>query len=181
MTSAIAAPVLLIGSWLLAPIGLPKYDSLRQTISDLAANDSKRRIPMTLAFFFAGLCHVVTALSLPDFSTSGRLVLGIGGITLIGVARYPLLTMESSRRSHTAWATVHFTTMSCWPLFAISNGSTWIQTWQGSLFSVTIMGSMCAWFILSLRNPKLLVGLSERFMSGANVLWPLFLAIQMAG
>jgi hypothetical protein len=181
MTSAIAAPVLLIGSWLLAPIGLPKYDSLRQTISDLAAGDSKRRIPMTLVFSLAGLCHVVTAFSLPNFSISGRVILALGGISLMGVAKYPLLTMESSLRAHTAWATVHFTTMSCWPLFAISNDATWIQSWEGSVFSVTIMGAMCIWFVLSLRNSKLLVGLSERFMSGANVLWPLFLAIQMAG
>jgi hypothetical protein len=180
MTSAIAAPVLIIGSWLIAPIGLDGYDSLKQTISELAAGDSKRRTPMTLVFSLTGLCLVVTAFSMPNFSTSGRLVLALGGISLIGVAKYPLLTMDSSRRSHTAWAAVHFTAMSCWPVFAIDNDSTWIQSWEGAIFSVAIMGAMFLWFILSLRNPKLLVGLSERFLAGANVLWPLFLAIQMA-
>ena len=178
--SSTLAPVVLIGSWLIAPIGWPAYDSLHQTISELAAGDSPRKKPVKVAFIVTGSCHVVTAIAMPHVPTAARAMLVIGGIAAIFVALYPLPTMDSSSVAHTRSAVVHFIAMSTWPLLAVVHDSTWIQSRTGSVFSTTVMLTCFAWFAVSLRRPSLLTGIAERFLSGANVLWPLFLVLQIS-
>ena len=179
LVSALLAPIVLIGSWVVAPIGWPAYDSVHQTISELAAGDSPRRVFETVVFVVTGLCHIVTASTLPGLPTAGRVVLGIGGVAVIFVAAYPLPTMAESSVGHTRSAVVHFTAMCLWPAFAVAATGAWIQTPRGAAFSLAVMVAMFAWFGAALRQESLLVGLSERFLAGANVLWPLFLVLQV--
>lgn len=152
---------------------------MHQTISELAAGDSPRRVFETVVFVITGLCHMVTAATLPGLPSAGRVTLGLGGFAVLLVAAYPLPTMAESSVGHTRSAVVHFTAMCLWPALAVASTGAWIQTPLGAAVSVGVMLAMFAWFGASLRNEALLVGLAERFLAGANVLWPLFLVLQI--
>jgi uncharacterized protein DUF998 len=59
------APVALIGGWTwAAALQGPGYDSLRDTISALAARDATDRGVMTAGLAVLGLCHLATAAGL---------------------------------------------------------------------------------------------------------------------
>ncbi|WP_051798815.1 DUF998 domain-containing protein [Catenuloplanes japonicus] len=116
--SSAAAPMLLIGGWLVAESRQPAaFDPMRDAISDLAAIGATDRAIMTVALAGTGLAHLVTAYGLTDAARPGRLLIALGGLATILVAAFPLPEQGSSA-AHTTVATIAFLALAAWPLIA---------------------------------------------------------------
>lgn len=163
--SAALAPVFMIGGWELAAALQPGgFDSVRETISALAARDAPQRWVMTTGLAGLGVCHMVTAAALRPASPSGRVVLAVGGLATLVVSTAPLPTGGGSSGVHTAAATVGFVALSLWVLVAFPR-------WRNGWVVTAVLVAMLLWFGAELGGPRF--GLSERVLAGAQALVPL--------
>ncbi|MFC5946093.1 DUF998 domain-containing protein, partial [Micromonospora harpali] len=91
LLSAGAAPMFLVGGWLLGAARQPGgFDQVSGTISALAAVGAADRWIMTLGLVGLGLCHCVTAAGLRPLAVGGRALLALGGVATLAVAAFPL-------------------------------------------------------------------------------------------
>lgn len=186
LVSSLAAPVLLMGGWTVAAAAQPiPFDSVVQTISDLAARDTPHRWLMTSALVGVGLSHLGTAFALRTAAASGRLVLGFGGLATLLVAAFPLPVDGGSSSAHTAAAAAAFLCLAVWPAFAWRR-SPKPERSGGPLLrpKVSAAASGILLLILALFFAEQLVGgqrvgLAERVAAGAQALWPLAVVVSM--
>jgi hypothetical membrane protein len=172
VASATAAPVLLgVGLTLAQSRQPPGYDATRDTISALASYGAADRWVMTSALTGLGVCHVITAAGLRPARLSGRMVLAGGGAATVMVAAFAQPAHGNSR-AHTAAATIAFTTLAIWPLFAARPGlrAPLLTRPVSAAASVVLLG-LVVWFAADLRGGER--GLAERAAVGAEALWPL--------
>jgi hypothetical membrane protein len=154
----------LIGSWSVAASRQPNgYDSIRDTISALAAHGATDPWIMTSGLAVLGLCHVATAAGFTELGRSSRAILGIGGIATVMVAALP-----QPNPGHVPAATVGFLALAAWP--GVSK-----LRFRGVRAVVVILLCLLAWLALALRNGSL-AGLSERVLAGTEALVPLVFA-----
>lgn len=179
VVSATAAPVLLIGGWTVAAARQPSdFDSVRDTISALAAHGATDRWVMTTALAGLGACHVVTALGLRPAALPGRVALAIGGLANIAVAAFPQPDSGSSP-AHVRAATVGFVALALWPALAARRDRP-VPFGLSLPVALTAAGALLAvlgWFGSELYGDGDYVGLSERALAGAQALWPLVIAV----
>jgi hypothetical membrane protein len=170
--SASAAPLFLAGGWTIAagrqPVG---YDSVRDTISSLAARGATDRWIMTTALAGVGACYIVSGLGLRPAQPRGRAFLMGGGIATILVAAFPQPARGNSV-AHTVTATVAFTALSVWPALAACRRSRVPLLSRGISVtaSLTMLG-LLTWFVLEAHGSHR--GLAERSAAFAEALWPL--------
>ncbi|MEO3938910.1 DUF998 domain-containing protein [Dermatophilaceae bacterium Soc4.6] len=160
LLSAPLAPLALIGGWTLAAAQRPGFDSVADTISELAAVDAPNRWIMTTGLALTGLAHVGTAWSLDEAAPWGRVTLGVGGVSAGLVAVFALPSPV-----HAPVATASFVLLAVWPAAAAlpSRRVGWVAA--GTLSALLV------WFGLELGGSR--IGLSERVVAGAQSLWPL--------
>jgi hypothetical membrane protein len=186
VVSSLAAPVLLIGGWTMAAALQPvPFDAVVRTISDLAALNTPHRWVMTTALVGVGLSHIATAWALAPAANAGRLVLGVGGLTTLGVAAFPLPARGGSSSAHTAAATVAFISLAVWPTFA------WVRRRRPEQIVAAVLeprvsaAATCAlllavgWFFTELLAGGDKVGLAERVAAGTQALWPLVMVLSL--
>ncbi|MCW2756509.1 MAG: integral rane protein [Nocardioidaceae bacterium] len=159
--SASLAPVAMIGGWTLAATRQPAaYDATRDTISALAAHDATDRWIMTAGIATLGVCHVVTALGLEEAAPAGRALLGLGGVTAVGVA---VFAQPSSL--HFPVATASFVALAAWPAFSRTPSR------RTAVVASVGLAALLVWFGAGLDVEG--NGLRERVVAGAESLWPL--------
>jgi hypothetical membrane protein len=162
--SSITAPVALIGGWSLAATRQPSsYDSVRDTISALAARGATDRWIMTTALAVVGLCYVVTASALTDCGALARWLLGIGGAATFAVSLLP-----QPNAGHVPAASVGFVLLAIWPAFSV------MAPRRVGITITVVLLALLAWLVVEL-NSRGLLGLSERVLAGAEALSPLAL------
>jgi hypothetical protein len=124
LLSSVAAPVLLVGGWTIAAQRQPAgFDTVRDTISALAARDATDRWLMTVALLGVGVCHLVTAAALRPAAVPGRVVLATGGIATVAVALFPLPSGDGRSGAHSVAAAVAFVSLTLWPAGSTPRGS----------------------------------------------------------
>ncbi len=153
----------------------PGYDPTRDTISALASYGAADRWVMTSALAGLGVCHVITATGLRPARTSGRMVLGGGGVATVMVAVFAQPAHGNSR-AHTAAATIALTALAIWPLFATRRGR-WapLLTRPVSVAASVVLLGLVVWFAADLHGGER--GLAERAAVGAEALWPLAVVV----
>jgi hypothetical membrane protein len=175
--SATLAPVFLIGGWTLAAARQPAgYDPVRDTISALAALGATDRWIMTTGLAGLGLCHVVTALGLRFAARVGRVVLATGGVATLLVAALPLPHVGP----HRVAAGIGFAALALWPALALRRGPTtpWVLRPPAALGASVVLLGLLGWFAVELFGAGARIGLTERFLAGAQALWPLVVVAQ---
>ena len=184
--SSVAAPVLLIGGWTLAAVIQPvPFDAVVRTISDLAALTTPDRWVMTTALVGVGLSHIATACALAPAAVAGRLVLGLGGLTTLAVAAFPLPARGGSSSAHTAAAAVAFISLAVWPAFAWMHKRRPEQIVAGVLQPRVSAAATFAlllavgWFFAELLAGGEQVGLAERVAAGTQAMWPLVVVLSL--
>jgi hypothetical membrane protein len=181
--SSAAAPVLLIGGWTAAAMLQARpFDSVTQTISALAAQDATDRWLMTFALLGTGACYVVTALALRPAAVLGRLVLMAGGAATVLVAANPE-PAGSGSLAHTVWAATAFIAMTIWPAFSRRRGSGAGFGLRPLVCAIATAVLLCllVWFYTELAAGGRQLGLAERALAGAQVLWPLAVVLSCRG
>ncbi|MGH3766634.1 MAG: DUF998 domain-containing protein [Pseudonocardiaceae bacterium] len=169
--SSASAPVLLIGGWQLAATRqLGGFNPVTQTISALASRGATDPWFMTTALVGVGVCHIITAAGLTPVALPGRLLLATGGAATVVLAGFPLPATGESP-VHVAAASVAFSTLSLWPVFA---GRRHGPPGPGiSRIAGSVLLGLLGWFGLEFVTEGPRIGLSERFLAGAQALWPL--------
>ena len=163
--SAGLAPAALIGGWSVAASRQASgYNSMRETISALAADGATDRWIMTSALAILGLCHVATAAGFTEIGAMSRAVLAVGGIATSLVAALP-----QPNGGHVPAATVGFVALAIWPAASMRT----LRVTRAT--AVMILLCLLAWLGLELLGGSLL-GLSERVLAGAEALVPLTFA-----
>lgn len=118
VVAAGAAPTLLVVGFLVAAMLQPvSYDSLRDTISTLAARGAADPWVMTVAIAAVGACYLVTALGLSPARGIGRLALAGGGVATLSIAALPT-PLHGYSRPHALAVIAASTTMCAWPILA---------------------------------------------------------------
>jgi hypothetical membrane protein len=176
LVSAGAAPVFLIGGWVVAEARQPPgYDPIRDTISALAARGATDRWIMTSALAGLGACQVVTALGLRPARTPGRVVLAAGGVATVLVAAFPQPAHGNSV-AHTVAATVAFVALGAWPLAAARRHTrALLLTRPASALASGVLLGLVVWFAVELHGGQR--GVAERAAAGAQALWPLAVVV----
>lgn len=173
IVSAVVAPVALIGGWTVAASRQPgEYSAVRQTISALAAYGAHDRLIMTSGLFVLGVCHLVTAAGLRPAHRRGRLALGLGGAATVAVAAFPQ-PQDGSATAHVTAATIAFVALSIWPALAARRDlpAGFVLALPTSIIASAVLLGLLVWFAAALSGSS--VGLAERFLAGAQALWPL--------
>jgi hypothetical membrane protein len=170
--AAAAAPVLLVGGWMLAAARQPPtYDSRTDTLSALAAEGAIDRWIMTLTFAATGLCYVLTAIALREPALPGRIALATGGVATILVAIFPEPNGGTSDR-HGVAATIASSAVAAWPALAARREPrvSWPLRPVASVTVSFVLIGLLVWFAIELQR-EMLAGLSERMAAGAEALW----------
>ena len=176
LVSSAAAPVLLVGGWTLAAGLQPgSFDAVAGTISSLAAVGAADRWVMTLALAGVGACYVITGLALRPAASAGRLILMSGGAATMLVAAFPETAGNGGSLSHTFWAAVGFVALAVWPLAARRQGPRGPALLRPGACAgaAGVLLGLLAWFGTELIGGGRQVGLAERFLAGAEAVWPL--------
>jgi hypothetical membrane protein len=175
LLSSAAAPVLLIGGWMVAAARQPGgFDQVADTISALAAHGATDRWLMTTCLAGVGVCHVVTAMALRPAATPGRVLLALGGVGNLLVAAFPLPADDSGSAPHTLAAGVAFGALALWPALAWTRAEAPpLLRREAALPAAVVLLGVVGWFVAELAADTARVGLAERIAAGAQALWPL--------
>lgn len=159
--SATLAPISLVGTFLLAQSRQPAdYDSLRDTLSALAAHPATDRWIMTTGFVLLGACHVVTASGLVTAGRLARAVLATGGIATLVVAASP-----QPAAAHAPAAAVAFGALAVWTALQRRGAR------RVGVPLAVLNAALVLWFVLELRSGTY-AGLSERVVAVSEALTP---------
>jgi hypothetical membrane protein len=176
LSSAGVAPLLLVGGWTIAAARQPTgYNPIRDTISSLAARGAADRWVMSLALVGLGVCYALTGLALRPARRVGRVLLVAGGMGTVLVAAFPQ-PVHGNSVAHTVAATIAFTALALWPVFAASRRSGIpLLTRLPSVSATVVMAGLLVWFVLEVHGSHR--GLAERAGALAEALWPLVIVV----
>lgn len=181
LLSATTAVVALVGGWTWAAVRQPDgYDSVRESISSLAAVETPHRWIMTVALVVTGLAHIGSALMIPGMRRGGRAALGAAGGATVAVALVPLPSRAEVSTAHTVVAALSFVLLAVWPWFAAGPGG---RAGASPLLRRTV--ARTASVVLLVLVASLAVGLQagmpfgahERVVAALLALWPLATAV----
>ena len=179
VTSAVLAPVFLIGGWTVAQSVIPGFDPVRSTISDLAAADEPHRWVMTLALVLTGLAHIVTAVGLRPADVTGRGVLFLGGVAPQRVAGLPHKRSGPNLGGHQIGGDRAFATLSLWPAVIARDRPDAPLVLRRRFGQVLALGLLLlvAFTVADIVTGGATLGLRERLLSGAQALAPLVVVL----
>lgn len=177
LLSATAAVVALVGGWTIAAMQQPPgFDSVRESISALAASETPHRWIMTVGLVLTGLAHIGSALMLPGLRRGGRWVLGAAGVATIGVALLPLPSRSDGSIAHTAIASLSFVLLAIWPWFAADAEATPLVRPRVARPAAVLMLVLVASLLIG-SKAGMPFGAHERVVAGLLALWPLATAV----
>ncbi|RHA43540.1 DUF998 domain-containing protein [Cellulomonas rhizosphaerae] len=175
--SAVAAPVAMIGGWTLAASRQTGFDSVTDTISDLAATSATDPWIMTTGLAVTGIAHIVTAAGLREVPTPARVLHAIGGAATLAVAALPV---DAQPRAHGIAASVGFGALALWPALAWRRGAKGVLRPAVGIGASAVLVVLLGAFVVELQRDGDAVGLTERVVAGAQALWPLAVATALA-
>jgi hypothetical protein len=175
---AAAAPVSLIGGWVVAAQLQQSPARARWgTISELAAEYARHREVMTAALAITGGCLVAVAFGLRSVADNGRVALGVCGVGVSVVSAAPLPAYAGF---HSFAATVAFLSLALWPALGAQPGITRKVT---APVAARATGVGCLVFVLLYAAPFLLggFGIGERLLSGGGMVWVCLVVFDCTG
>ena len=170
VVTAGAAPALLVVGFFVAAMLQPvSYDSLRDTISELAARGAADPWVMTAAIAAVGACYLVTAIGLSPARSMGRLALAGGGIATLSIAAFPT-PLHGYSRPHALAVIAASATMCAWPVLAAhrQHRARWLRLGPNVAASAVTFG-LIMWFTFEITGSEL--GLAERCAAVVPALW----------
>lgn len=180
LVPAVVAPVSLVAGLIIAAEVQPGgFDSIRNTISALAALDAVDRGVMTAALVGLGLGHIGTAWGLVGAGLVGRLLLGAGGLSTVLVAVFPLPSGGGSSSAHSFFALIAFVALAVWPLGLLSRrpGRPVPARLPVALAGTAMLLGLVGLFGVELLINGPYVGLTERMAAATQACWPLVVVV----
>lgn len=165
--AAIIGPIQSVMGWLIAGSLWPGYDPVRQTISDLAADESPVKILMSSFFILGGILTVIAAIYARTFALPGRIALFISGICTFGLTIFPTPLIGYSLM-HRIFAIASFVLSAGWPIFAMRfrKDAPWVVKPTASIIGTMLQTSLALWFLNVWTDPAAVnVGIWERVVA----------------
>ncbi len=181
VTTALLAPVVLVGGWLIAGALQPaSYSPMRQTVSVLAGHSGTDRWLMTAALLLVGSCQIATGAGLAAVRVPARILLILTGISTLGIAATPEPATGPTSR-HLAFAVSCVVTTAVWPALVARRAPAqpWILSVYGCATVTVIFACLSCWLLIAARDGGGDLGMVERLTSTAQGLFPLIAALAL--
>ena len=179
--TALLAPVVLAGGWLLAGALQPaSYSPMRQTMSVLAGQSGTDRWVMTAALLVVGSCQIATGAGLTVVGMPARILLILTGLSTLGIAATPEpVTGPTSR--HLAFAVSCAVTTAVWPVVVARRAPMrpWILSVRGCAAVTVVFAGLSCWLLIAAWDGGGDLGMVERLTSALQGLFPLVVALAL--
>ena len=179
--TALLAPVVLIGGWLMAGALQPaSYSPMRQTISVLAGQSGTDRWVMTAALLLVGGCQIATGAGLTAVRLPARVLLILTGLSTLGIAATPE-PATGPTSGHLAFAVSCVVTTAVWPVLVARRApaQSWLLSIYGCATVTVIFAGLSCWLLIAARQGGADLGMVERLTSAAQGLFPLVVALAL--
>lgn len=171
--AAYIGPFQSAAGWLIAGSMWPGYDPVRQTISDLAANESPVQLIMSAFFVLGGVLTLIAAIFGRTLAMPGRIALFIAAICTFGLTIFPTPLIGYSIE-HRVFAIASFVLSAGWPLLAMRKraDAPWIIRPTASIIGTALQTILALWFLSSWTDPtNMTVGVWERVVAVSQALY----------
>jgi hypothetical protein len=180
VVSAGLSPVSATGGWLIADAVQPtSYSPIRMTVSVLAGHAGTDRWIMTGALFLVGGCQLVTAVGLVGVGVPARILLGVAGLSSIGIAVSPEPALGSTPQ-HLAWTSLGAVVIAVWPAFVARRAPPrpLILSCYGRAVVTAVSMALLGWLVIETQGGSDL-GLAERLFLSIETCWPFIVAVAL--
>jgi hypothetical membrane protein len=171
--AAIIGPIQSVLGWTIAGALWVGYDPVRQTISDLAANESPVQWIMSSFFIFGGVLTLIAAVYARTFAMPGRVALFLAAICTFGLTISPTPLIGYSIW-HRIFAIASFVLSAGWHLFAMRTrkDAPWILKPPAAILGTALQVALALWFLSSWTDPTATnVGVWERVVAVSQALY----------
>jgi Protein of unknown function (DUF998) len=179
--TALLAPLVLVGGWLIAGALQPaSYSPMRQTMSVLAGQSATDRWAMTAALLLVGSCQIATGAGLTAVRMPARILLILTGLSTLGIAATPEPATGPTSR-HLAFAVSCVVTTAVWPVLVARRApaQSWILSVYGCATVTVIFAGLSCWLLVAARDGGGVLGMVERLTSAIQGLFPLVVALAL--
>lgn len=171
--AAIIGPIQSALGWTIAGSIWPGYDPVRQTISDLAANESPVKWIMSSFFVFGGILTLIAAIYARTLGFPGRVALFISAICTFGLTIFPTPLVGYSLM-HRIFAISSFALSAGWPLLAmrVRKDAPWIIRPTATIIGTTLQTALALWFLSTWTDQtNMYVGVWERVVAVSQAVY----------
>jgi len=179
--TALLAPVILVGGWLIADTLQPtSYSPMRQTMSVLAGHSGTDRWVMTAALLLVGSFQIATGTGLTAVGMPARMLLILTGLSTLGIAATPEPATGPTSR-HLVFAASCVITTAVWPVLAARRvpAHSWILSFSGRATVTALFAGLSCWLLIAARDGGGDLGMVERLTSAVQGSFPLVVALAL--
>lgn len=170
---AIIGPIQSVLGWTIAGALWVGYDPVKQTISDLAANESPVQGIMSAFFVLGGILTLIAAVYAKTFAMPGRVALFVAAICTFGLTIFPTPLIGYSIW-HRIFAISSFVLSAGWHLFAMRTrkDAPWILKPPAAIIGTALQTALALWFLSTWTDPNATdVGVWERVVAVSQSLY----------
>ncbi len=171
--AAIIGPIQSVLGWVIAGSLWPGYDPVKQTISDLAANESPVNWIMASFFVFGGTLTLIASIYARTLALPGRVALFLSAICTYGLTIFPTPLIGYSLM-HRVFAIASFVLSAGWPIFAMRfrKDAPWLIKPAASIIGTVLQTVLALWFLSTWTDPTATtVGVWERVVAVSQSLY----------
>lgn len=171
--AAIIGPIQSVLGWTIAGSMWAGYDPIRQTISDLAANESPVNWIMSSFFVLGGVLTLIAAVYARTLAMPGRVALFLSAICTFGLTIFPTPLIGYSLM-HRIFAISSFVLSAGWPILAMRMriDAPWIIRPTASIIGTALQTALALWFLSTWTDPAATnVGVWERVVAVSQALY----------
>lgn len=170
---AIIGSIQSVLGWAIAGSMWPGYDPIKQTISDLAANESPVNWIMSSFFILGGVLTLIVAIYARTLAMPGRVALFISALCTFGLTIFPTPLVGYSLM-HRIFAISSFVLSAGWPILAmrVRKDAPWIIRPMASIVGTALQTALALWFLSTWTDPAATsVGVWERVVAVSQALY----------
>ncbi len=171
--AAVIGPIQSVLGWTIAGALWVGYDPVKQTISDLAANESPVQGIMSAFFVLGGILTLIAAVYAKTFAMPGRVALFVAAICTFGLTIFPTPLVGYSLW-HRIFAISSFVLSAGWHLFAMRTrkDAPWILKPPAAIIGTALQTALALWFLSTWTDPNATdVGVWERVVAVSQSLY----------
>ncbi len=171
--AAVIGPIQSVLGWLIAGSMWPGYDPVKQTISDLAANESPVKAVMSAFFILGGTLSLIGAVYARTLALPGRIALFVSGLCTYGLTIFPTPLVGHSDM-HRLFAITSFVLSAGWPILAMRRDkeAPFIIRPFASILGTIAQAALAIWFLIVWADPATTnIGIWERLVTTTQSLY----------
>ena len=171
--AAIIGPIQSVLGWTIAGSMWPGYDPVKQTISDLAANESPVKWIMSSFFILGGTLTLIASIYARTLGMAGRVALFLSAICTYGLTIFPTPLIGYSLM-HRIFAISSFVLSAGWPILAMRTrkDAPWVIRPLASIIGTALQTALALWFLSTWTDPNATtVGVWERVVAVSQSLY----------